>query len=259
MLFVPAPVYPPYEIMRDDKKAIVIKINPAEFQPTLTFRNPLSPNTTISFTTNYSWKQNPIGYVMNERVFKNSLLNPKYDIIRPCLCFDSKNIPSIISGKKVTQRKKLKLDIKLIVQAGPTLVSNGKIFIDLKREKFRSDVAHNTRQVSVGVTQNKKIIVIYSYSWSLHEIAKYLISVNCVNAIKFDGGGMASLRFKPHPNDKSSPHRYVGNHGVLPVFVGFYPTLEEEFKLYNLDNTTKPSVIFDWQISQPTLGDLLRQ
>lgn len=220
MFFVPC--YYPYEVIQNNQQAIVIKADPSCFNASVRVNQPLSSNATISFNTNYSWKKQPIGYLMDNNKFLYSILNPKYDYVRPCAGFDFDNKPYMFLGKYMYKENRKKYNLQLIIQAGPTLIKDGKICILLSKERFRSDVARKTRQMSIGITATNKLIILYSYAWKLDKISNYMFSLGCINAMKLDGGSMASLRLKPPNNDQKTPHIYVGNRGNVVAQICLY-------------------------------------
>lgn len=218
---LPCPIYYPYEIIKYDPTVVVIKLNPPAYKIQLKTNEVLSKQGVISFNTNYSWKSKPIGYAMDKNNFSCNLLNPKYDLVRPCLCFDNNNNPRILEGKIITKNNIKKFNLSIVIQAGPTLVRNSKIDIKLKEQIFRSDVARRTRQLSIGITKANKLVIIYSSKWALKEIAEQFIKYDCEQAIKLDGGHMAALKFAPlQGHNKASPI-FVGNKGKTVLQLSF--------------------------------------
>src|SRR5690606_3655708 len=86
---------------------------------------------------------------------------------------------------------------KLVFQAGPTLITQGRINIRDKEERFRYDSIRPTNHISFGVTSHNKIIIFLSYDSTITQIANKMKSFDCHYAIKLDGGNSSYLTFAP--------------------------------------------------------------
>lgn len=121
-------------------------------------------------------------------------------------------IPSsgyVIVGPKdklesIFNAKKVNLDIKTIpnwdnvkhiISGGPYLVKNGEIFIDMSEQKLGAIGGKNPR-TAIGYTADGNLIMVAvdgregaSVGMTLRELAGFLQSIGCVNAMNLDGGG----------------------------------------------------------------------
>lgn len=116
--------------------------------------------------------------------------------------------------KKLTSGDKVNLLFKIIpsktngwnnvveaVGGGPRLISDGKITVLDKAEKFQASFASSAHPRSaVGVTNDGKIILAavdgrqsISSGVGLKKLAEILLSYKCINAMNLDGGGSTSL------------------------------------------------------------------
>ena len=100
--------------------------------------------------------------------------------------------------------KKVNLDIKTIpnwdnvkhiISGGPYLVKNGEIFIDMNEQKLGAIGGKNPR-TAIGYTADGNLIMIAvdgregaSVGMTLKELAGFMQSIGCVNAMNLDGGG----------------------------------------------------------------------
>ena len=100
--------------------------------------------------------------------------------------------------------KKVNLDIKTIpnwdnvnhiISGGPYLVKNGEIFIDMNEQKLGAIGGKNPR-TAIGYTADGNLIMIAvdgregaSVGMTLRELAGFMQSIGCVNAMNLDGGG----------------------------------------------------------------------
>ena len=104
----------------------------------------------------------------------------------------------------IFKARKVNLDIKTIpnwdnvnhiISGGPYLVKNGEIFIDMTEQKLGAIGGKNPR-TAIGYTADGNLIMVAvdgregaSVGMTLRELAGFLQSVGCVNAMNLDGGG----------------------------------------------------------------------
>ncbi len=85
-------------------------------------------------------------------------------------------------------------NVRTALGAGPTLVKDGEISINLKQEGFSDWSIYNNRQRSmVGMTEDKKLAFVVSESISLDALSKLAVQLGLKNAMNLDGGGSAGL------------------------------------------------------------------
>ena len=90
---------------------------------------------------------------------------------------------------------------KFAVGGGPRLLSAGKVAVEAKAEKFKSDViSGRAPRTAVGVTADKKIIMVCvdgrqkdSAGMTLKELANYMKKTGVVDAMNLDGGGSTTF------------------------------------------------------------------
>ena len=122
----------------------------------------------------------------------------------------------VISGPKSKlepffNEKNLKLNIKVgdenwegvdhIISGGPYLVKNGEIFVDTAEEKLTSVGGRNPR-TAIGYTLDGKFVMVTadgreesSIGLTLSELAYFMKSIGCYNAMNLDGGGSSVMYF----------------------------------------------------------------
>lgn len=109
---------------------------------------------------------------------------------------------------KIAQSKDVKLDISTmpewdnvnhIISGGPYLVKKGQTFVDIKEQKLGSIGGRNPR-TAVGYTANNHLIIVTvdgreksSIGMTLNELASFMKSIGCYNAMNLDGGGSTVL------------------------------------------------------------------
>lgn len=90
-------------------------------------------------------------------------------------------------------------DVKHIIGGGPYLVKDGQVFIDIKEQKLGAIGGKNPRS-AIGYTANNNLIIVAvdgrensSVGMTLSELANFMKSIGCENAMNLDGGGSTVL------------------------------------------------------------------
>ena len=113
--------------------------------------------------------------------------------------------------EKIFKARNVKVDIKTIpdwdnvnhiISGGPYLVKNGNIFIDMTEQKLGAIGGKNPR-TAIGYTQDGNLIMVAvdgregaSVGMTLRELAGFMQSIGCVNAMNLDGGGSTVMYVK---------------------------------------------------------------
>lgn len=121
----------------------------------------------------------------------------------------------IVGPKSILGRfevgKKIKADIKTlpnwdnvkhIISGGPYLLKNGEVYVDVTAQKLGSITGRNPRS-AVGYTVDHRLILVAvdgregaSVGLTLTELAYFMKSIGCTNAINLDGGGSTVMYVK---------------------------------------------------------------
>lgn len=95
-------------------------------------------------------------------------------------------------------------NVKHILSGGPYLVRNGQVYIDMSEQKLNSIGGRNPR-TAVGYTAGNNLIIVTvdgrekaSIGMTLAELANFMKSIGCVNAMNLDGGGSTVLYVNGH-------------------------------------------------------------
>ena len=129
------------------------------------------------------------------------------------------NIPKdgfvVVGPEKQLNRFKINEEVKLnlltmpgwenvnhIISGGPYLVKRGEVYIDMTDQKLMSIGGRNPR-TAIGYTAENNFIIVTvdgreesSIGMTLMELAKYMKSIGCHNAMNLDGGGSTVLYVK---------------------------------------------------------------
>lgn len=114
---------------------------------------------------------------------------------------------------KMAQERDLKLEILTmpewdnvnhIISGGPYLVKNDKVYIDMTEQNLASIGGRNPR-TAVGYTGEGNLIIVTvdgreksSIGMTLTELANFMKSIGCYNAMNLDGGGSTVLYVNGH-------------------------------------------------------------
>ncbi len=113
---------------------------------------------------------------------------------------------SSLAGLKVGDSIKLNVatnpewkNVKHIISGGPYLVRNNEVFVDVTAQKLKSITGKNPR-TAVGYTAEGNLILVVvdgregkSVGMTLTQLANFMHSIGCVNAINLDGGGSSVM------------------------------------------------------------------
>ena len=109
---------------------------------------------------------------------------------------------SILSAYETGKKIKLNIktlpewkNVKHIISGGPYLVKDGSVFVDVTAQKLHSITGRNPRS-AIGYTADNRLILVAvdgregaSVGLTLSELAGFMKSIGCTNAINLDGGG----------------------------------------------------------------------
>lgn len=143
--------------------------------------------------------------VENDKVIKisaNSQSIPKdgYVVVGP-----AKQIETIAKDKEVTMKVETIPqwdNVNHIIGGGPYLVKDGQIYVDTSAQKLNSIGGRNPR-TAVGYTTDNNLIIVTvdgrensSIGLTLPELANFMKSIGCFNAMNLDGGGSTVMYVK---------------------------------------------------------------
>lgn len=90
-------------------------------------------------------------------------------------------------------------DVKHIIGGGPYLVKDNQVYVDITEQKLGSIGGKNPRS-AIGYTANNNLIIVAvdgrenaSVGMTLTELAGFMKSIGCYNAMNLDGGGSTVL------------------------------------------------------------------
>lgn len=87
-------------------------------------------------------------------------------------------------------------DVVHVISGGPTLIKNGNLYVDLKDERFRSSWTSSkiTQRTACGYTSDRHLILAtVEGTHNMWDLAKFMQSLGCVDAMNLDGGGSTTM------------------------------------------------------------------
>lgn len=95
-------------------------------------------------------------------------------------------------------------DVNHIISGGPYLVRDGGVYVDITEQKLGSIGGRNPR-TAVGYTPDNNLVIVTvdgrestSVGMTLFELANFMKSIGCYNAMNLDGGGSTVLYVNGH-------------------------------------------------------------
>ena len=93
-------------------------------------------------------------------------------------------------------------NVKHIISGGPYLVKEGSVYVDISAQKLNAIGGRNPRS-AIGYTSDNNLVLVAvdgregsSVGMTLFELANFMKSIGCVNAINLDGGGSTVMYIK---------------------------------------------------------------
>lgn len=87
-------------------------------------------------------------------------------------------------------------DVVHVISGGPTLIKNGNLHVGLKDERFRQSWTSSkiTQRTACGYTRDRHLILAtVEGSHNMWDLAKFMQSLGCVDAMNLDGGGSTTM------------------------------------------------------------------
>ncbi|GIP22292.1 phosphodiester glycosidase family protein [Paenibacillus sp. J22TS3] len=137
--------------------------------------------------------QYPFGYIVQN----GAVVNKNSDDNRSVLVFTKDNQVEIVSGNDFQTRLKEE-QVYGALQAGPRLVTNGKVTVDPATEGFRDPkiLTNSGARSAVGVTKDHKLILVTVPGAKVTELAKVMLQAGAYQAMGLDGGASSGLIYQ---------------------------------------------------------------
>ncbi|SMF83238.1 Copper amine oxidase N-terminal domain-containing protein [Paenibacillus uliginis N3/975] len=148
----------------------------------------------------------PYGYIVGG----GNLLKDSPADRRTVFTFDSNNLAQLLPGldfkEHFTSGKSAGA-----VQAGPRLVVNGKVSLDVKKEGFRDPkiLTGGGARSALGITKDHKLILLTTGGATIPQLAEIMKQAGAYQAMNLDGGASSGLYY--NGSYLTSPGRQISN------------------------------------------------
>ncbi|HWO55900.1 MAG TPA: phosphodiester glycosidase family protein [Paenibacillus cookii] len=161
--------------------------------------------------TNGSYKA-PYGYILSKGAIKMASPGDK----RVIFAYDKNQLPSLISGLSFkTAYDQGRIEGGL--QAGPRLLLNGKVSLNVKQEGFKDPkiLTGGGARSALGITKDHKLILLTTGGATIPQLAEIMRQAGAYQAMNLDGGASSGLYY----NGKylTAPGRLISNALVVKV------------------------------------------
>nr|WP_059051803.1 phosphodiester glycosidase family protein [Paenibacillus senegalimassiliensis] len=148
----------------------------------------------------------PYGYIVSNGELKMRAGGDK----RTIFAYDSNLLTQLIPGTEFTDAF-AEGNMEGALQAGPRLVVDGKVAIDVKTEGFRDPkiLTGGGARSALGITRDHKLILLTSGGATIPQLAEIMKQAGAYQAMNLDGGASSGLYY----NGKylTSPGRKISN------------------------------------------------
>lgn len=148
----------------------------------------------------------PYGYIVG----KGKLLKDSPADKRTVFTYDSNNLAQLVPGldfkEHFTQGKSTGA-----VQAGPRLIVNGKVALDVKKEGFRDPkiLTGGGARSALGITKDHKLILLTTGGATIPQLAEIMKQAGAYQAMNLDGGASSGLYY--NGSYLTAPGRQISN------------------------------------------------
>ncbi|MNO77282.1 hypothetical protein D3C76_683850 [compost metagenome] len=148
----------------------------------------------------------PYGYIVS----KGEIKKPSPADNRTIFTYDKNLLTALIAGQDFKEKYEQGF-IEGGLQAGPRLVVNGKVALDVKNEGFRDPkiLTGSGARSALGITQDHKLILLTTGGATIPQLAEIMKQAGAYQAMNLDGGASSGLYY----NGKylTTPGRKISN------------------------------------------------
>lgn len=154
----------------------------------------------------------PYGYIVRGGEMKKKSSGDK----RTIFTYDNNNLAELIPGLDFGK----KYDTGMMdgaLQAGPRLVTNGKVTLDVKAEGFRDPkiLTGGGARSALGITRDHKLILLTSSGATIPQLAEIMKQAGAYQAMNLDGGASSGLYY--NGQYLTTPGRKISNALVVKL------------------------------------------
>ncbi|WP_025685090.1 phosphodiester glycosidase family protein [Paenibacillus maysiensis] len=148
----------------------------------------------------------PYGYLVSH----GKLLKKSSGDQRTVFTYDANHLAELVSGPAFEQRLS-QGNVEGALQAGPRLVTNGKVSLNIKAEGFKDPkilTGGGTRS-ALGITRDHKLILLTTSGATMSQLAQIMKQAGAYQAMNLDGGASSGLYY--NGSYLTTPGRQISN------------------------------------------------
>ncbi|MDO7905053.1 phosphodiester glycosidase family protein [Paenibacillus sp. JX-17] len=148
----------------------------------------------------------PYGYIVSS----GKILKPSPADKRVIFTYDSNQLAQLIPGLSFNSFYDTG-EIQGALQAGPRLVANGQVALDVKGEGFRDPkiLTGGGARSALGITKDHKLILLTTGGATIPQLAQIMKQAGAYQAMNLDGGASSGLYY--NGSYLTSPGRQISN------------------------------------------------
>ncbi|AGA57214.1 MAG: copper amine oxidase [Thermobacillus sp.] len=148
----------------------------------------------------------PYGWIMND----GEVLNRGTGEVRATFIYDKNNLAEVADGGDMPELIR-EGNIDGAIQAGPRLVRDGKVTLDVEGERFRDPkiLTSSGARSALGITRDHKLMLVTVPAATIPQLAEIMRQAGAWQAMNLDGGASSGLYY----NGKyvTTPGRLLSN------------------------------------------------
>ncbi|MGG1617925.1 phosphodiester glycosidase family protein [Paenibacillus sp. NRS-1782] len=148
----------------------------------------------------------PYGYLVSH----GNLLKKSSGDQRTVFTYDTNHLAELVSGPAFEQRLS-EGNVEGALQAGPRLVTNGKISLNVKAEGFKDPkiLTGGGARSALGITRDHKLILLTTGGATIPQLAQIMKQAGAYQAMNLDGGASSGLYY--NGSYLTTPGRQISN------------------------------------------------
>ncbi|AET60069.1 hypothetical protein HPL003_16615 [Paenibacillus terrae HPL-003] len=148
----------------------------------------------------------PYGYLVSH----GKLLKKSSGDQRTVFTYDANHLAELVSGPAFEERLS-EGNVEGALQAGPRLVTNGKVSLNVKAEGFKDPkiLTGGGARSALGITQDHKLILLTTGGATIPQLAQIMKQAGAYQAMNLDGGASSGLYY--NGSYLTTPGRQISN------------------------------------------------
>ncbi|AHM65370.1 copper amine oxidase domain-containing protein [Paenibacillus polymyxa SQR-21] len=149
----------------------------------------------------------PYGYLVSH----GKMLKKSSGDQRTVFTYDANHLAELVSGSAFEQRLTTQGSVEGALQAGPRLVTNGQVSLNVKAEGFKDPkiLTGGGARSALGITRDHKLILLTTSGATIPQLAQMMKQAGAYQAMNLDGGASSGLYY--NGSYLTTPGRQISN------------------------------------------------